>query len=1619
MEKEGLWFNIGADNTDFSKTAKDTNTKLSQMSQNVKAFSKGITASFAEAAKSMLGFYSVAKAGTLFQDLITKNDEFSKSMKEVGTLSADVAKNLDTYKKQILEMSTQIPIAANDAAKALYQINSAGHTGADGMKVLEVSAKAAIGGVTETVTAADTITTVLNAYKMSADEAAKVSDMLFTAVKLGKTSMSELGASIAQVAPIAASFGVGIDEVLAAVASLTKSGTPTAQAMTQIRAALVAMSDKMGVGVFQTLSLQDAMLKMRESFADDKLKDAVGTIEAYNGILGMTGANAKTAADDLQAFADSAGAANDAYSQIDTGKGVELVKLQNNIMKEMQGVTESFNKEVAKVAKSLNEAFATGQVSTYLGVIKELAVAYGVYKATAMAMAAAQSVATEIATKAQDAEMAEIQKMIAFRQAEVNSLGEIVIGESALASERQIAINAARAEAAEVMKSIQAKRAEAAVNLQNAKDQQAYAVSRVAAAKQSIMMRERELAAAVASGDGLRIENAETQLNIAYNEEAAAKRALGVQARKAEIAQIELTKIEKIEEAAATQLDVVAQTEDAVATGFLAQAKLGLVAALNKVKVAMLSNPWTAALVAITALGYAIYKVIGYINDNIEAQEKLIAEAKKVTEAGKDLRKELENTRREGFEKQIESVAKVRAEYESLRQRWNALGDDMSKKKKFLIDNKDAFHQLGFEVNTVTDAETLLVKNTNAVVQALTARAEAMAYQELATEAYKKRITKELEVKNKTKGYARAEAGTKASDLYEDEKKYLSDEKYWYYAGLEGSKLTEEGAKALNKYRNNKVLKKREQGLKSIEKETNGIINDITQSAKKAAQEQEKALKKVGVEQYDGSKTTNKKQDNISVNSEEDKKRREKEVEEAKKRKEKAEQLYHELLKLQQANEDARIELMKEGSAKRIAEINNEYNKEMEALAEQAEKWAKENKEAGIQGKSAASIKGNQYTNLTYEQSEAINKAMMLAQDKRAQHSAKVRSDEAKAEKAAMDEYLSQYGSIEEKRVAITEKYQAMIEEAKTEGEKKTLRKQMESAINAANFDDLKKSIDWDEVFNNLESIATSRLADLKDKMHDALLGGEIRPEDAKVISDRIAAIEAEQNKRRGVFDYSSDTARKNRQQLVSLRTQLEGATTEEQKNAIKQKIANKEKDISEKSLQQRALELSESFAKLAGDVSGVADIFNELGLGDTLVGKIANNAANAVTSGANALSDFASGNYVGAALNAVKAGVSLVKIFDSGNMEAMNESIQDLTETNKALQSSLEDLKDVMEEATVAQASQTYEQQKKLLNQMERNASDIMIAEARKWETGSKSIKGLLGNDKDFLALLTRANRVMGTNVTSATEFLGLGADTLKKLRTQDPELYAAILKAYRDAENKHTGSGVDEMIEDYINQFAGATDELTEALKEKVTGMSFDSLYDNFVSSLMDMNKSAEDFGDDFTQYLMQAVLNAKVGELMKDDLQKFYDEFAVANDDGTLTSTEVNRLRERWDGIVKAGVDLRDGLAEVTGYDASTASSAKTKGFNGMSQEVGNELNGRFAAMQISAGEIMVTTREIAQVIEQISVRRDAYLNDILEAHAMTNSWLESSYRLSRQMLDQFGASLEKIDKNTSNL
>lgn len=367
QNKDGaLYFATGVDNTGLYSGKREAIGIIKAMAGEITSFDVfggiGISAGIA--------FAQAAKGAYDFEKL------FQQSMKEVATLSSGIKGSLTDFMNQVVDVTREVPVLANNAAKALYQIVSAGHDGADGMKILEASAKAAIGGVTETATAADAITTILNAYKMDASKAQEVSDQLFTTVRLGKTDFGQLGTSIAQAAPIAASFGIDIREVLAAVASITKQGVPTAEAMTKIRAAILGTANQLGDAAFKGRTFQEALQLIYDKAGGStmKMKELLGTDEALQAALMVTGQNAQSAAKDLEEVGNSAGAAEAAFKEMASSAQNQVQLLQNNIVAALRPMGETILKEVSEIASSFNEAFNNGDVQESMKTLGDLIV---------------------------------------------------------------------------------------------------------------------------------------------------------------------------------------------------------------------------------------------------------------------------------------------------------------------------------------------------------------------------------------------------------------------------------------------------------------------------------------------------------------------------------------------------------------------------------------------------------------------------------------------------------------------------------------------------------------------------------------------------------------------------------------------------------------------------------------------------------------------------------------------------------------------------------------------------------------------------------------------------------------------------------------------------------------------------------------------------------------------------------------------------------------------------------------------------------------------------------------------------------------------------------------------
>lgn len=390
-------------------------------------------------------------------------------------------------------------------------------------------------------------------------------------------------------------------------------------------------------------------------------------------------------------------------------------------------------------------------------------------------------------------------------------------------------------------------------------------------------------------------------------------------------------------------------------------------------------------------------------------------------------------------------------------------------------------------------------------------------------------------------------------------------------------------------------------------------------------------------------------------------------------------------------------------------------------------------------------------------------------------------------------------------------------------------------------------------------------------------------------------------------------------------------------------------------------------------------------------------------------------GNNVFHILNTLSFGGFNSLFGGDGNAKKVNDTIERLTDRNTLLQQSIEDLTDAMENSFGSKATSYYEQAYKNQQETNQNYLDIAKAQAsyhashgswnRYWSGfGSEEIDWIKKNVKsDFNG-----------------DLFSLSPEEMKLLRGN-----VAIWEHIENTGKGNYGGRLTEKLNDYIDQ-AGKLDELSDKLKESLTQISFDSMKDSFVSDLMDMSKSAQDFADDFAEMMQKALLSYSMEDLINGDLKKLYDDWAKAikDNDGKLTETDIEAFNKRYDDIVQEGLKRRDEWAKVTGYTGSSSSSqtATSGGWSSMGQDTADELNGRFTALQIAGESIaqnMTTTISQMESIVTLGISTNGAVLEIRNMMIMTNSYLEDIVKYSKLTYNDFGTKLDDMNRRLKDI
>lgn len=418
----------------------------------------------------------------------------------------------------------------------------------------------------------------------------------------------------------------------------------------------------------------------------------------------------------------------------------------------------------------------------------------------------------------------------------------------------------------------------------------------------------------------------------------------------------------------------------------------------------------------------------------------------------------------------------------------------------------------------------------------------------------------------------------------------------------------------------------------------------------------------------------------------------------------------------------------------------------------------------------------------------------------------------------------------------------------------------------------------------------------------------------------------------------------------------------------------NVAQDKSKQSLHDLMGEWAESLSKVYDKVKDLPGLMDAMGLGNTGVGKAVNNGVAALESGTNAVADFYSGNYIGAAMNGIKTVSSLGKMFGigGGNGEEVAKKTEELTKSNERLQYSVEQLKDSIDKTSGVTAinsySDAYEAQKKI------NQQSMKILETQMGYHGAHHSNSYYWNlsREDYAKInetLARQEKVRGgyvnstiNKVSSLEDIYKLTPEQMKDIRTHNEDVWENMLD-----QGKYDKS---EYWENYT-EYADKLEELTEQINQNLTQTSFDSMKQDFISNLTDMSKTASDFANDFTTMLNQSMLNFALSDLMEKKLKPLYEKWAtiMRDEKRNLSNSEIADFKREYEEITKEGMAIRDNIADITGYKQAYEQSASSGAFESMSQDTGEELNGRFTAVQIATEGTYQVVQSIDQKLSQI--------------------------------------------------
>lgn len=621
----------------------------------------------------------------------------------------------------------------------------------------------------------------------------------------------------------------------------------------------------------------------------------------------------------------------------------------------------------------------------------------------------------------------------------------------------------------------------------------------------------------------------------------------------------------------------------------------------------------------------------------------------------------------------------------------------------------------------------------------------------------------------------------------------------------------------------------------------------------------------------------------------------------------------------------------------------------------------------------------------------------------------------------SMNNYLSKYGTFMQKIDAITKQYNQKIAKATTEGEKLYLRKGLENAIKELNFSNFKTSINFADIFGNLDAQTTSALTSLRDKLQEYInqAAKDLKPDDLKELQDafsninlKIADRQPFKELKSGLEDYKAaqeavSLAQQDLDKVMSGGEVIVGLYSDETGQLVKKLLTQEqaEKNLSKaQSDRQKTLAtLNQSLNSIGDNGKKVVDGVNSLtGMLADLGVNVSEDVSKSVDGIGQVFEGLANidltkpGSIITSSMKIVGGlGKTIGGLFGGKSKaerdaERLAKVTDKIAQTNEIINNLIDKRVDLIKEATAAEREGLKE-----------SSLDIIERQRKMMEA---QFQKLLGNE-----LLGKKGKNNDLDVKD------LGISSIEDL--------ANFLTSDRLVELMENGYGITDkdkwygIVEEW-EKLNDQADKLKETVSEINTGITFDEARDGLDDLLLSADTTFRDISDNFEGYMRKSVLNVVKSRYLNDAMQKWYDQFEQRTADEVLSDEDVNFLRQQYESMYKEAQNKVNGMLAAAGVGLEGASSSQEsskKGFATASQDQIEELNGRFTAGQIAWEETKNQAVMQTEKLSILNIKTESLVNVASDQRNIadeTRTILANSYLELQQINENTGAIIKPI-------